>query len=150
MLGLMLGLWMGGPWAIVLLTFLGGLAGHRYDDSHTFHDPSPLEGLEDSSSPEPSRPPVTREHSGEQARAQEDRRSVPSRELETGESDYALLGLTPEASDAEVKRAYRRLAAAHHPDRVAHLGSGAVEQATRRFQELQDAYRNLQRLRGLQ
>jgi DnaJ like chaperone protein len=80
---------------------------------------------------------------------EEDRRSIASRHLGTGDTDYARLGLTPEASDAEVKRAYRQLAAAHHPDRVAHLGPGAVKQATRRFQELQDAYKSIQRLRGL-
>jgi DnaJ like chaperone protein len=80
---------------------------------------------------------------------EEDRRSIAARHLGTGDSDYARLGLTPEASDAEVKRAYRQLAAAHHPDRVAHLGPGAVKQATRRFQELQEAYKTIQRLRGL-
>lgn len=80
---------------------------------------------------------------------EEDRRSIAARHLGTGDIDYARLGLSPEASDAEVKRAYRQLAAAHHPDRVAHLGPGAVKQATRRFQELQEAYKNIQRLRGL-
>ncbi len=80
---------------------------------------------------------------------EEERRSVAARALGTAEAQYALLGLTPEASDAEVKRAYRRLAAAHHPDRVSHLGPGAVKQATRRFQELLDAYEDIRRLRGL-
>jgi DnaJ like chaperone protein len=67
----------------------------------------------------------------------------------TGHTHYARLGLAPGASDAEVKRAYRQLAAAHHPDRVSHLGPGAVEQATRRFQEIQDAYEMIRRLRGM-
>jgi DnaJ like chaperone protein len=80
---------------------------------------------------------------------EEDRRSIAARHLGTGDSDYARLGLTPEASDAEVKSAYRQLATAHHPDRVAHLGPGAVKQATRRFQELQEADKTIQRLRGL-
>ncbi len=81
--------------------------------------------------------------------SEEDRRSVAARFLGTGDAHYTRLGLTPEASDAEIKRAYRQLAAAHHPDRVSHLGRGAVEQATRRFQELQDAYEEIRRLRGL-
>jgi DnaJ like chaperone protein len=80
---------------------------------------------------------------------EEDRRSVAARYLGTADAQYARLGLTPKASDAEVKRAYRQLAAAHHPDRVSHLGPGAVEQATRRFQEIKDAYEDIRRLRGL-
>jgi DnaJ like chaperone protein len=80
---------------------------------------------------------------------EEDRRSVAARYLGTADAQYARLGLNPGASDVEVKRAYRQLASAHHPDRVSHLGSGAVEQATRRFQEIQDAYEDIRRLRGL-
>jgi DnaJ like chaperone protein len=80
---------------------------------------------------------------------EEDRRAVTARYLGTGDTEYTRLGLAPGASDAEVKHAYRQLAAAHHPDRVSHLGPGAVERATRRFQELQDAYDTIRRLRGL-
>jgi DnaJ like chaperone protein len=65
-----------------------------------------------------------------------------------GEEHYTRLGLTPEASDADIKRAFRQLAAIHHPDRVAHLGAGAVEQASRRFQEIREAYDKLRQLRG--
>lgn len=35
---------------------------------------------------------------------------------------YTALGLTPEASDAEVKRAYRRLVSENHPDKLAARG----------------------------
>jgi len=80
---------------------------------------------------------------------EEDRRAAAARYLGAADAQYAQLGLTPEASDAEVKRAYRQLASAHHPDRVSHLGPGAVQQATRRFQEIQDAYEDIRRLRGL-
>jgi DnaJ like chaperone protein len=76
-------------------------------------------------------------------------RSVAARHLGDGEAHYTRLGLAPEASDAEVKRAFRQLAAAHHPDKVAHLGPGAVEQANRRFREIRDAYEEIRRLRGL-
>lgn len=37
-------------------------------------------------------------------------------------SPYALLGIGPEADDAEVKAAYRRLVWDHHPDRLAAKG----------------------------
>lgn len=79
---------------------------------------------------------------------EEDLRSVTARHFGDGEVHYARLGLSPEASDADVKRAYRQLAATHHPDRVAHLGPGAVEQASRRFQEIREAYDHIRTLRA--
>jgi DnaJ like chaperone protein len=81
--------------------------------------------------------------------SEEELRSVTARHFGASEVHYARLGLTPEASDADVKRAYRQLAATHHPDRVAQLGQGAIEQASRRFQEIKDAYEEIRRLRGI-
>jgi len=75
-------------------------------------------------------------------------RSVTARHFGDGEVHYTRLGLTPDASDADVKRAFRQLAAIHHPDRVAQLGPGAVEQASRRFQEIREAYDKIRGLRG--
>jgi DnaJ like chaperone protein len=80
--------------------------------------------------------------------SEEEFRSVTARHFGDGQVHYARLGLTPEASDADVKRAFRQLAATHHPDRVANLGKGAVEQASRRFQEIREAYEEILRLRG--
>lgn len=50
----------------------------------------------------------------------------------------AVLGVTSQASPEEIKKAYRRLAQKHHPDR--HPGDPA---AVRRFQEIQQAYERL-------
>jgi DnaJ-class molecular chaperone len=48
---------------------------------------------------------------------------------------YEVLGLTPTATDAELRAAYRRLAQRHHPD---HNGGSA--QAARRFEAIHHAY----------
>ncbi|HWF51728.1 MAG TPA: J domain-containing protein [Solirubrobacteraceae bacterium] len=48
---------------------------------------------------------------------------------------YETLGVSPTASDAEVRGAYRRLVQLHHPD---HNGGSAA--STRRFEEIQEAY----------
>lgn len=55
---------------------------------------------------------------------------------------YATLGVAPDASDAEVKRAYRRLMSRHHPDKLA--ASGLPEEmmraATERTQQIKAAW----------
>jgi curved DNA-binding protein CbpA len=55
---------------------------------------------------------------------------------------YKTLGVSPNASDAELRSAYRRLVRLHHPD---HNG-GSVESA-RRFEEVQEAYARIRELR---
>lgn len=53
-------------------------------------------------------------------------------------NSFRILGLKPNASAAEIKRAYRRLAMAWHPDRNSH------PEATERFKEIRAAYDALQ------
>lgn len=51
---------------------------------------------------------------------------------------YKILGVSPDASDEEIKRAYRRLAKKYHPD----LNPGDAE-AARKMQEVNDAYERI-------
>lgn len=54
---------------------------------------------------------------------------------------FETLGLDPQASDAELKAAWRRLAAAWHPDR------NPATDAVRRMQAINKAYQHVRRLR---
>lgn len=73
-----------------------------------------------------------------------DRRPPPGREEPAGGRDpYTVLGVDRNASAAEIRQAYRRLAAQYHPDKVAHLGPELQELAERRFKEIQKAYQEL-------
>ncbi len=63
----------------------------------------------------------------------------------TGNDPYRTLGVRAGVSDAELRRAYRRLVQQHHPD---HNGGSA--ESARRFEEIQDAYARIKRLRGAQ
>lgn len=66
-----------------------------------------------------------------------------------GDKSYELLGLAPTASDDEIKSAFRKLAAEHHPDRAASLGPEAAAKSGERFREIKEAYEELKKLRGL-
>lgn len=65
------------------------------------------------------------------------------------EDAYKVLGLTPEATDDEVRKAYRRLALEHHPDRVAKLGDDVRRAAEKKFQEINAAKERIYKARGL-
>lgn len=63
---------------------------------------------------------------------------------------YQALGVSEGASDAEVKRAYRKLMSEYHPDKL--IGQGVpddmVRAATERSQEIQKAYDTIKKHRG--
>lgn len=64
------------------------------------------------------------------------------------DSNYSLLGLSADASVAEIKSAFHRAVLENHPDRVAHLGEQAAKMATQRFLEVQKAYEAIRQERG--
>lgn len=64
---------------------------------------------------------------------------------------YAVLGLTPEATDAEVKKAYRAKVVEFHPDKI--VSKGLPEEflkfAEEKFKEVNRAYETIKKARGL-
>jgi curved DNA-binding protein CbpA len=56
---------------------------------------------------------------------------------------YATLGVSPGVSDAEIRKAYRRLVQKYHPDH-----NGGSEESERRFEEVQEAYAQVRELRA--
>ena len=68
---------------------------------------------------------------------------------ENDESAYAVLGISPNATDDEVKSAYRRMAMKNHPDKVATLGPEVQKAAEEKFRQIQDAYEIIKRQRGM-
>jgi hypothetical protein len=61
---------------------------------------------------------------------------------------YQILGVTPSATDAEVKAAWRKAMKLNHPDRVAHLSETIQAVAKRETQAADDAYNAIKRLRA--
>ncbi len=62
---------------------------------------------------------------------------------------YRILETTPDANDEEVKKAYRKMATKYHPDKVSHLGPEFQKAAKEKFQEVQAAWEQVKKERGL-
>jgi DnaJ like chaperone protein len=63
---------------------------------------------------------------------------------------YALLGLTPSASEEEIKKKYRRLAREYHPDTLAAKGLAEdfTKFANEKLQAINQAYATIKKERG--
>lgn len=68
---------------------------------------------------------------------------------DTLEDAYKVLGVPPSATDDEVRKAYRKLALQHHPDRVAKLGDDVRKAAEKKFQDINDAKDRVFKARGM-
>lgn len=64
------------------------------------------------------------------------------------ESDFKVLGIEVNASEEEIKKAYRKMAIKFHPDKVAQLGDEYQRGAKEKFQEIQNAYENIKKKKG--
>ena len=54
---------------------------------------------------------------------------------------YSVLGVSPDASDEEVKKAYRALSRKYHPD--SYNDNPLADLAEEKFKEVQDAYKQI-------
>ena len=66
------------------------------------------------------------------------------------EDAYATLGASPDASDAEIKRHYRRQMSRHHPDKLASKGlpEEMMRTATERTQQIKAAWDTVRKARA--
>lgn len=64
-------------------------------------------------------------------------------------SDYRVLGIEPDATDEEVKKAYRKMAVKFHPDKVSQMGEEYQKGAKEKFQKIQDSYDAIKKQRGM-
>ena len=62
---------------------------------------------------------------------------------------YSILEIEPKATDKQVKKAFRRLASIHHPDKVSHMGESFQLAANKKFRQLMDAYELIKKHRGM-
>lgn len=62
---------------------------------------------------------------------------------------YTILEINRNATDAEVKKAYREMAKKYHPDRVITQDDAIKKGAEEKFKKVQQAYEQIQKERGL-
>jgi len=65
------------------------------------------------------------------------------------DSAYEVLEVTPDVSDDEIKKVYRKMAVKYHPDKVSYLGEDYVESAKEKFQRINEAYERIKKHRGM-
>lgn len=78
-----------------------------------------------------------------------DAASVIAMFYKDNDSAYSVLGISPSATNDEVKAAYRRMAMKNHPDKVATLGPEVQKAAAEKFRQVQEAYDTIKRARGI-
>lgn len=65
------------------------------------------------------------------------------------DSAYKILEISPDATDEEVKKAYRKMAVKYHPDKLSGLGEEFERNGKEKFQKLQEAYEKIKKERGI-
>ena len=78
-----------------------------------------------------------------------DYESIKAMFAKDDKAPFRVLEITPDASDQEIKRAYRRMANKYHPDKVSHLGKEMQFLAEEKFKAVNDAYQKIKRERGI-
>ena len=60
-------------------------------------------------------------------------------------SYYKVLGINESSTNDEIKKAYRKMAVMHHPDKFNQLGEEQQKAAKKKFQKIQEAYEHIKK-----
>ena len=62
---------------------------------------------------------------------------------------YKILEINKFATDDEIKKAYRKMVKKYHPDKLRGLGEAHIKGAEEKFRQVQKAYEQIQKERGI-
>lgn len=74
--------------------------------------------------------------------------SLKSMFIKDALSAYKILEVSADATEEEIKKAFRAMALKYHPDRVSHLGEEFQLAAKEKFQKVNDAYNTIKKERS--
>ncbi len=77
-----------------------------------------------------------------------DFKSIKSIFIKQENQNYKILNISKNASNEEIKKAYRQMAVKYHPDKVANLGEEIQEVAEEKFKAVNGAYQAIRQERG--
>ncbi len=92
---------------------------------------------------------VIRKISGYLGISSSDFNSIKAMFVKDTTAAYTILEVNPDAGDQEIKRAYRKMAAKFHPDKVSHLGEEFQDIAEEKFKAISEAYDKIKKERGI-
>lgn len=75
--------------------------------------------------------------------------SIKSMYYDDLNSAYQTLGVSSDATNEELKKAYRKTAMENHPDKVGHLGEDVRKAAEEKFTSINLAYEKIKKQRGI-
>ncbi len=78
-----------------------------------------------------------------------DMESIQAMFIPNTDGDYKILEIERNATEDEIKKAYRRMAMKFHPDKVSHLGEDFQNAAKEKFQKVNQAYENIKKERKI-
>lgn len=78
-----------------------------------------------------------------------DYESIQAMFIRDSDTAYKILEIEKNATDEEVKKAYRRMAKKYHPDKVRTENEAIKKGAEEKFKEVQKAYEQIQKERGV-
>lgn len=78
-----------------------------------------------------------------------DYESIKAMFFKNTDSAYTILEIEKSATDADVKKAYRKMAKKYHPDKLGHMDEAYRRGAEEKFRKVQEAYEQIQKERGL-
>ena len=81
--------------------------------------------------------------------SEKDYQSIESMFVAITDAAYKILEVEPEATDDEMKKAYRKMALKYHPDKVHYLGEDVQNAANDKFQKVNKAWETIKKQRGI-